>query len=248
MKAPQTSIQYSIVIPVYNSSRGLHELQERISRVFSTKLGQAYEILLVEDGSPDPDTWPVVADLAQKHQQISAIRLSRNFGQHAALLCGLAHARGEFIITMDDDLQHAPEDIPALVKLQEHDVVIGQYFQKKHPPLRNLFSAVKSRFDRTLTGVPSNIRISTFCLFQRNIVQQMLRLGNMPYPLLSTLIFKVTQDVAGAPVGHSKRREGESGYTFFKLMRLFSRVLINNSGFSTSEKPPYLIQEQILHQ
>lgn len=223
------SISYSIVIPVYNTTWVLGQLHQRIEQTFASHIRQSYEIILVDDKSPNPETWPAVEALARTGQNIRAIRLARNFGQHAAILCGLTHARGEYIITMDDDLQHAPEDIPALIRLQEHDVVIGQFLLKQHSWDRNLFSSIKGYFDRVLSGKPRNLRISSFCLIHRSIAQKMLNIANIPRPLLSSLIFSVTNDVVGAPVSHSPRQEGESGYSLIKLIRLFSRLLVNNS-------------------
>lgn len=220
---------YSIVIPVYNTTWVLGQLLQRIEQTFASHIRQSYEIILVDDRSPNPETWPVVEALARAGQNISAIQLTRNFGQHSAILCGLAHAKGEYIITMDDDLQHAPEDIPALISLQEHDVVIGQFLVKQHSWSRNLFSNIKGYFDRVLSGKPRNLRISTFCLIRRSIAQKMLGNARTPRPLLSSLIFSVTSDVAGASVSHSPRQEGESGYSLIKLIRLFSRLLVNNS-------------------
>lgn len=223
------SISYSIVIPVYNTTRVLGQLHQRIEQTFASHIRQSYEIILVDDRSPNPETWPIVEALTRTVPNISAIRLARNYGQHSAILCGLAHAKGAYIITMDDDLQHAPEDIPALIRLQEHDVVIGQFLVKQHSWSRNLFSSVKGYFDRVLSGKPRNLRISTFCLIRRSIAQKMLSIANTPRPLLSSLIFNVTKDVVGASVSHSPRQEGESGYSLSKLIRLFSRLLVNNS-------------------
>lgn len=224
------SISYTVVIPVYNTTWILGQLLQRIEQVFAAQIRQPYEIILIDDRSPNPETWPAVEALVRKGQNISAIRLARNFGQHAAILCGLAHARGAYIITMDDDLQHAPEDIPALIGMQDHDVVIGQFLLKQHSWSRNLFSSIKAYFDRVLSGKPRNLRISTFCLIRRSIAQSMTEVANIPRPLLSSLIFSVTSDVVGVAVSHSPRQEGESGYSSIKLIRLFSRLLVNNSG------------------
>lgn len=224
------AISYSVVIPVYNTTWILGQLLQRIEQVFAAQIRQPYEIILIDDRSPNPETWPAVEALVRKGQNISAIRLARNFGQHAAILCGLAHARGAYIITMDDDLQHAPEDIPALIGMQDHDVVIGQFLLKQHSWSRNLFSSIKAYFDRVLSGKPRNLRISTFCLIRRSIAQSMTEVANIPRPLLSSLIFSVTSDVVGVAVSHSPRQEGESGYSSIKLIRLFSRLLVNNSG------------------
>ncbi len=226
---PGPSISYSIVIPVYNTTRVLEQLHQRIGQVFASRIGQSYEVILVDDSSPNPETWPTVEALVRNGQNTSAIRLTRNFGQHAALLCGLAHAGGEHIITMDDDLQHAPEDIPALIHLQDHDVVMGQFPEKQHSWSRNLSSSLKGYFDRVFSGKPRDLRVSTFCLIRSSIARQMLNMSNIPYPLLSVLVFYVTRDVVGVPVSHSPRQEGKSGYSLVRLIRLFTRLLINNS-------------------
>lgn len=231
MSELNASIEYSIVIPVYNTTWVLGELQQRIEQVFSLRLKASYEILFVDDGSSSPGTWPAVESLVRSRQNISAIRLTRNFGQHAALLCGLAHARGKYLVTMDDDLQHAPEDIPALVNQQKHDVVIGQFLQKKQSPVRKMASNIKAFFDRVMSGKPRNLRISTFCLIRRSVVQQMLTAVQTPHPLFSSLIFKVTRDIVGVPVSHSARQEGKSGYSPLSLVRLFSRLFMNNPRF-----------------
>lgn len=223
------SIQYSIIIPVFNTTQVLVELQQKIEYVFSVQINQSYEIIMVDDGSSNPGTWPGIVKLVQDKEHISAISLTRNFGQHAALLCGMAHATGVYLITMDDDLQHAPEDIPELIRLQEHDVVMGQFHQKKHALFRNLASRIKAYFDRVISGKPRNLRVSTFCLIRRSIAEQMLAIAHTPHPLFSSLIFQVTRDVVGVPVSHSSRKEGKSGYSFISLIKLFARLFMNNS-------------------
>ncbi len=225
------SIHFSIIIPVYNTTEVLRELSKRIEQVFTVRIGQSYEIIFIDDGSPNAATWPIVEDLVRKGQYIRAIQLTRNFGQHSAILCGLTLAKGKYLITMDDDLQHAPEDIPTLIALNKHDVVIGQFLQKKHSLSRNISSSFKSYFDQLLSGKPRNLRMTTFCLIQSNIARKMVSIGHTPYPLLSSLIFSTTKDVVGVPVSHSTRREGKSGYSLLKLMRLFGRLLLNNTSF-----------------
>jgi dolichol-phosphate mannosyltransferase/undecaprenyl-phosphate 4-deoxy-4-formamido-L-arabinose transferase len=115
----------SIVIPVYNSSV-LEEIVERIEAVFAGR-GEGYEILFVDDFSPDPAVWPTLARLAERRPAVAAIQLTRNFGQNAATLCGLRESRGDVVFTMDDDLEHGPEDIPRFLALADHDIVIAQF-------------------------------------------------------------------------------------------------------------------------
>lgn len=220
------SLKYSIVIPVYNTTWVLGELQRRVEQVFSTQIKQSYEIILVDDCSPNPGTWSAIEGLVKQNEHINAILLARNSGQHAALLCGMAEAKGEYIITMDDDLQHTPEDIPKLIRLNTHDVVMGQFLQKKHSFFRNTGSGIKAYFDRVISGKPRNLHITTFCLFQREIVKEIITLAKTPHPLFSSLIFQVTHDVVGVQVSHSSRQEGRSGYSFIALTRIFGRVFV----------------------
>lgn len=158
-----------------------------------------------------------------------AIQLTRNFGQQSATLCGLAEAKGDFVITMDDDLQHAPEDIPKFLALTDWDIVIGQFDRKHHSLFRRLASRVKGRFDWIILGKPKDIQMTSFRMLSRTVVDGVLSIRT-PHPFLPALMFHVSQNVTGAAATHSPRREGRSGYTLWKLMRLFSNLLINNSS------------------
>jgi glycosyltransferase involved in cell wall biosynthesis len=139
----------SIVIPVYDSSV-LEELAQRIHAVFSGLPGTGYEVIFVDDFSSNPETWPTLERLAGQGSKVRAVQLTRNFGQQPATLCGLAEARGDFVITMDDDLQHAPEDIPKFLALTAWDIVIGQFDRKQHHLFRRLASRAKGYFDRII--------------------------------------------------------------------------------------------------
>ena len=118
---------YSVVVPCYNSDVSLPQVVERIAAVFKTQLRESFEIVMVDDGSPDAGTWARLQELAGRYPEVRAIRLARNFGKPGAMLCGYSAARGQWIIAMDDDLQHAPEDVPKLLAAKEHDVVMGVF-------------------------------------------------------------------------------------------------------------------------
>jgi dolichol-phosphate mannosyltransferase/undecaprenyl-phosphate 4-deoxy-4-formamido-L-arabinose transferase len=218
----------SVVVPVYNSTV-LEELARRIDAVFQALPEHRYELIFVDDFSPHPEVWPTLTRLAREREAVRAVQLTRNFGQQPATLCGLGVARGDVVITLDDDLQHSPEDIPKLLALADKDIVIGQLVESRHSPLRRLASRVKGFFDRILIGKPGNIRLSSFRLLSRTVVDGVLKIRT-PHPFLPALMFHVSQDVAGVPVEHGPRREGKSGYTLWKLLRLFSNLLINNSS------------------
>jgi len=131
---------YSVIIPVYNSQNTLEELFERIDKCFEQHQLK-YELIFVDDGSED-HSWQVLRKLKENYnEKIKAIRFVRNFGQHNAVFCGLSYATGEFIITLDDDLQHPPEEIPKLIekhKKTSSELVYGFYKKKKHSPIKEL--------------------------------------------------------------------------------------------------------------
>jgi glycosyltransferase involved in cell wall biosynthesis len=217
----------SIVVPVYDSpapdtlTRGIEEVMRGT--------GFAFEIIFVDDGSPNPRTWPALETLARTKGNVRAIQLSRNFGQQAATLCGLKEARGDMVITMDDDLQHDPRDISLLLAQAHHDIVIGHFAHKEHHVVRRIASHVKGVFDRIVIGSPKNLQLSSFRLLSRTVVDGVLTMRT-PHPFLPALMFHVSKDVVGVPVSHSRRAGGRSGYTFRKLVGLFSNLVINNSS------------------
>ena len=125
-------VEYSIVVPVYDSTESLSELVERIDKVFALHVNALYELILVDDGSPNPQTWPIMEQLADRFASVRSIQLTRNFGKAGAVLCGFEQSRGDWLILMDDDLQHPPEDIVLLVANKGHDVVVAQFRERKH--------------------------------------------------------------------------------------------------------------------
>ena len=133
-------VEYSIVIPVFKSSECLCELYDRLTRVFK-KISPHYEVIFVDDASPD-DSWITLQQMRFKDHRVKIIQHTRNFGQHKATLCGLKYSKGDFVITMDDDLQHPPEEIPTLIEAirnnDEIDAVFASYESKQHSWFRNL--------------------------------------------------------------------------------------------------------------
>ncbi len=223
----RTAELVSVVIPVYNSP-SLEALVHRIASAFEGR-SERFEIILVDDGSTDPAVWPALDSLARGGQSIRAVQLTRNFGQQAATLCGMREARGDVVITMDDDLQHDPADIPLLLAQREHDIVIGQLVRSEHGPFRRLASTAKGLFDRAIIGIPKGVRLSSFRLLRRTVVDGILTM-RATHPFLPALMFHVSKDVVGVPVTHSRRPSGRSGYTFSRLLRLFSNLVISNSS------------------
>jgi glycosyltransferase involved in cell wall biosynthesis len=218
----------SVVIPVFDSP-ALPELSDRIDATLRGLPDIQYEVIFVDDGSRNPETWLTLERLSRERPFIRALQLTRNFGQQAASLCGLQEARGDVVITMDDDLQHAPEDIPKFLALRDRDIVIGQFDHRRHPLSRRLASRIKGYFDRIILGKPKGIQMSSYRMLSRVVVDGMLSISSA-HPFLPALMFNVSHDVTGVLVDHAPRRAGRSGYTFWKLVRVFSNLLISNSS------------------
>jgi glycosyltransferase involved in cell wall biosynthesis len=216
----------SVVVPVFNSPC-LPELVRRI-HVTLNSTACTHEIVLVDDGSPDPAVWPTILQLISEYPQLKAIRLTRNFGQQPATLCGLAEASGDLLITIDDDLQQRPEDIVALLEHGSHDVVLGQYYRRHHSPWRRAASRLKGTLDERLLGRPPGLLFSSFRLLRRPVAEAILSLRTS-YPFLPALMLHVTRDMVGVPVSHDPRKAGASGYTVRKQLSLLSNLLLSNS-------------------
>lgn len=225
----KTKIEYSIIIPVYNSSKSLVELSERLNKVFTEQIQSSFEILFVDDASTFSDTWPIIEKLVNQYSFVNGILLTRNVGKQAALVCGFDNVEGDFIITMDDDLQHRPEDIPLMIKARNHDVVVGKFSKKNHSLFKRAGSSIKGYFDYKLIGKPKSISLGPFKLFKKIIVDSMLMVKT-PYPFIPAMIFMVTTDVVNVNVSHDIRPYGKSNFTFRKMIKLLSHLLINNSS------------------
>jgi len=215
---------YSIVVPVYRGRETLPLLVERVERVFSD-LGHPYELLLVNDGSPD-DSWSVICQLAPRHPALRGINLMRNYGQHNATLCGVRQARFDVTITMDDDLQHAPEDIPTLLaKLAEgHDVVYGVWRERKQGFARAFFAALTKRAIAWVMGAGNVRDIGAFRVLRTDLRRAFASFDGGDV-LLDVLLSWGTTRFAAARVDEAERAAGTSNYTFWKLARISLLVL-----------------------
>lgn len=217
----------SIVIPVFGSPL-LERLTREIEDVFRGRL-ESHEVIFVDDRSPAPETWETLERLASQQKNVRAVQLTRNFGQQGATLCGLEESRGQIVITMDDDLQHSPQDIPRLLALSDHDVVIAQFPRRRQSAFKRAASWIKGWFDQILIGKPKGLQMTSFRLLKRNVVDGVLSIRTAN-PFLPALIFTVTRDIVAVPVTHAERGGGTSGYTLRKMLRVFSNLLINNSS------------------
>lgn len=224
-------IKYSIVVPVYNSAPTLDELYNRVKRVFEITLNEPFEMILVDDSSHD-NSFAKMTELSRNDSRIVSVQLAQNFGQHNALLCGFSHARGDYIITIDDDLQHPPEEIPKLIAAMEAnekiDVVIGKYETKKHSLIRNIGSKVINGIARHTNEKTSHLDMTSFRLIKRFVIDYLLEI-NIRTPRIGYLITAITDKIVNVTVQHDERKYGHSQYTFKRLVNDFKVEVLSNT-------------------
>lgn len=216
----------SVVVPVYNGALMLEPLCDRLLPVCRTY--GSFEIVLVDDGSRD-DSRMVVRQLQQRIPEIVLIELSRNFGQHNSTLAGLANARGEIVVTLDQDLQHPPEEIARLVaKLEEgFDVVYGLPAVRPHSALRNLTSDFSKWIAGKILSTSLNGNFSSFRVMRRWVAREVARF-NSAYSYLDGFISWITANVGGVVVENPKS-DFESRYTYFRLINHGLNLVVNFS-------------------
>jgi glycosyltransferase involved in cell wall biosynthesis len=219
----------SAVVPAYNSEGTLAELVNRLQAVLSP-YARAFEIILVNDGSRDC-TWQVIDSLAAKFSFVHGIDLMRNYGQHNALLAGIRQAQYEVVVTLDDDLQNPPEEIPVLIgKLAEgYDVVYGAPDNEQHGWWRDLASQITKIALQTSMGVDTARKVSAFRAF-RTSVRDAFADYRSPFLSIDVLLTWGTTRFSYVKVRHAPRTVGVSNYTFGKLVRHALNMI---TGFST---------------
>lgn len=230
-KADQMTIEYSVVIPVYRAAESLAELHERLTKALDG-FGGDYEIILVDDASPD-DSWRVMQELRRGDPRVKLIQHMRNFGQHKAVLCGLEHASGEYVVTMDDDLQHPPEEVPKLVEAVRGDdgvdVVIGAYEVKQHSWFRNLGTKVLDRISAYVFRTDRRLKLTSFRVLRSSVVREVIK-DRRQCPRVGHLVLAVTNRIRNVPVRHDPREHGRSGYSFRRLVSDALDNILSNSS------------------
>lgn len=217
----------SIVVPVYRGEHLIEPLVERLSATLPV-IAQEYEVLLVNDGSPDA-SWTVIERLAKKYAWVRGIRLLRNFGQHNATLCGVRLARYEVTITMDQDLQHPPEAIPLLLAELEngYDVAYGAPKRLPQGIIRNLLTANIKRILSNIMGIPSVRNISAFRAFRTHL-RAAFEDFRSPNMIIDVLLSWGTTRFTSVPVEIAEAQT--SNYNFTALVRAALLILV---GYST---------------
>jgi len=225
----ETLRSVSAVVPVYNSEATLSELVTRLRAVLSAEAAE-YEIVLVNDGSRDR-SWDIVRDLARDHEEVVGISLARNHGQHNALLCGIREARGAVIVTLDDDLQNRPEDVPALLaRIREgYDVVYAVPQRQQWGLMRNVAARVTKLVLQNAMGASTASMIGGFRAFRREVRDAFAGYGSL-FVNIDVLLTWGAARFGTVVVTHEPRRVGRSNYTLRKLVK---HTLDMMTGFST---------------
>ncbi|EED36856.1 undecaprenyl-phosphate 4-deoxy-4-formamido-L-arabinose transferase [Luminiphilus syltensis NOR5-1B] len=219
----------SFLIPVYRSAESLRELHFRIGAVFEN-FPDGFEIIFIEDCGGDV-SWQAIQDLAEQDAHVRGLRLSRNYGQHNALLCGIREARGEIVVTLDDDLQHQPEEIPKLLaKLNDgFDVVYGPPAHQQHGLFRDLASHITKLALEGAIGAANARQVAALRVFRTRLRDAFSDYRSATVNI-DVLLTWATTNFSAVPVEHSPRRFGKSGYTSRKLI---SHAFNMMTGFST---------------
>lgn len=222
--------EVSIIIPVFNSSETLFELFTRTDALFKN-LNKQFQMVLIDDGSSD-DSWEVIEKLKKINpEKILGVKFAKNYGQHNAILCGFNYCSGKYVVTMDDDLQHPPEEIEKFfIKYEETkaDVIYGNAIAKQHSKIRN----AGSNFVKITSSYSSkkNIGGSSFRFIKREIVDEIKNGHNYNFLYLDATINQHTFNIEHINVQHNPRKSGRSGYTTIKLIYLYLNILINYSA------------------
>jgi glycosyltransferase involved in cell wall biosynthesis len=221
------ALDVSIVVPVYGGSAALPELCNRLDAVMRTT-GLDYEVILVDDRG-QAEAWSVISTVAARHPHVRGLRLGRNFGQHAATICGISYARGKWIVTMDDDLEHPPESVPALLAVgdDDHPLVYGVFEKRTHATYRNLSSELMRRMlKRAFPDL--NEDYCSFRAIHAPLAKQLDRFGfNRPY--IDGMLSWLTSSTRSVSVPHEQRQHGESTYTMRKLLSHAANIFVTFS-------------------
>lgn len=211
----------SFVIPCYRSEKTLEHVVAEIRNKMKELTAYSYEIILVNDCSPD-GTMSVVRRLCESDERIKGISFARNFGQHAALMAGLRQSRGDYVVCLDDDGQTPADEVDKLLtKLDEgFDAVYAKYEHKQHSAFRNLGSHVNELMLRVMLEKPRELYVSSYFAVRRFVVEDMIRYENS-YPYVIGLVLRATKNITNVIVQHREREEGMSGYTLKKLLHLW---------------------------
>ena len=221
---------YSVVIPVYNSEAFVGRTVDEVVRTFR-EAGLRLELVLVNDGSPD-DVWPVLEAKAQEYDEVVALNLLHNYGQHTANLAGFRESRGDYVITMDDDLQNPPDQALVLIDkaMEGYDCVFAQFEQKQAAGYRRLGSKVIGMMNRNIFGLPDDLVVSNFRILRRDVVDR-ISASRTAHPYITGQALLYSSHRANVLVRHESRAEGQSNYSFGRILKLVLTILFSYSSW-----------------
>lgn len=223
-------MKISVVIPVYGSEKILPVLYSQLKEML-LKNNYDHEIILVDDCGPGR-TWPIIRELAENDDAVKGIQLMKNSGQGSATLAGLKVVTGDIIVTMDDDMQHPPEEVPklidALLSDPDLDVIIGAPHEKKHNASRRLGSHFINLLNSKFLGKDINLRFTGFRAIRSNVAAEITKMVTY-YPALGPMLLTVTRRIKNITFNHKERMEGKSNYSFSRLLK---QTLSNFIGYS----------------
>lgn len=212
----------SVVIPCYNAERNIEGVIEKDIKIFQEQGITDYEFVLVNDCSRD-NTWNVIKSLSEKNDKIVCINLAKNAGQHGAIMAGFHHVSGDFVVVSDDDGQTQMEAITKMInKMDEgYDIVTTEWVAKaKRSLIRRLGTKVSDTMNEVLLGAPKGTVLSIFFIARRFVIDEMIRYGN-PYPYIIGLLLRTSHNIGTVQVEQLDRINGESGYSYRKLLSLW---------------------------
>lgn len=214
-------MKISFVIPCYRSENTLEKVVDEIKDKMTSLHRYEYEIILINDCSPDK-TFAVIKRLCAENKNIIGLDHAKNFGQHAALMAGFHFVTGDIIICLDDDGQTPADEADKLIaKIEEgYDVVYAAYENKKHSVFRNIGSNINRKMTEVMLGKPKELYISSYFAVKRFVVDEMMKYRNA-YPYVIGLVLRTTKNICNVTVNHRDRMEGASGYSFKKLAALW---------------------------
>lgn len=211
----------SFIIPCYGSEKTIEPVIEEIIKVVSENKEYEYEIVAVNDKSPD-NVWEVLKKLSYKNKNIKCINLAKNMNRPGALMAGMANSIGDYVVLMDDDGQCPMNNLWHLVKKLEegHDVAIAKYPEKKQSKFKNLGSLINKYMTEVIIGKPKDLMFTNFAVLKRFVVDEILKYNN-PYPYMTGLMLRTTSDIINVEMEERERICGKTNFTFKKMFSLW---------------------------
>ena len=214
-------MKISFVIPCYRSRNTIGQVVDEIKTKMSDIAGYTYEIILINDCSPD-DTFEEIRKLVSENDNILGLNLAKNFGQHSALMAGFNHVSGDVIVCLDDDGQTPASEVDKLLKAIEDgaDVAYARYDHKHHNLFRNFGSRVNDIMTRIMLGKPKDLFVSSYFAARRFVIDEMIKY-TYAFPYVIGLVLRTTKNIVNVDINHRDRVQGTSGYTLGKLLGLW---------------------------